>query len=79
MAMLESGCSPEQARDVLPTSLKTELIMTANLRELRHFLRLRTDRAAHPQMREVAVPLLLMLKEQIPAVFDDIKIEEDGG
>lgn len=78
MAMLECGCSPEQARDVLPTSLKTELMMTANLRELRHFLRLRTDRAAHPQMREVAVPLLLMLKERIPAVFDDIKIEEEG-
>lgn len=78
MEMLESGCSPEQARDVLPTSLKTELIMTANLREWRHFLKLRTDKAAHPQMREVAVPLLLMLKERIPAVFDDIQIEEEG-
>lgn len=78
MAMLENGCSPEQARDVLPTSLKTELIMTANLREWRHFLKLRTDRAAHPQMREVSVPLLMMLKERIPAVFDNIKIEEEG-
>lgn len=77
MAMLEDGCSPEQARDVLPTSLKTELMMTANLREWRHFLKLRTDKAAHPQMREVAVPLLLMLKERIPAVFDDIQIGEE--
>lgn len=78
MEMLKDGCSPEQARDVLPTSLKTELIMTANLREWRHFLKLRTDKAAHPQMREVAMPLLLMLKERIPAVFDDIQTEEEG-
>jgi thymidylate synthase (FAD) len=66
------GWKPEQARAVLPNSLKTEVVMTANLREWRHFFRLRTALAAHPQMREVAVPLLLEMQHRIPVVFDDI-------
>ena len=70
--MLEDGCTPQEARSVLPSSVKTEVVMTANLREWRHFLRLRTATAAHPQMRELTVPLLHELK-QIPVVFDDIK------
>lgn len=70
--MLDSGCTPQEARAVLPNSLKTELIMTANIREWRHFLKLRTDKAAHPQMREVALILLDMLKNKIPLLFDDI-------
>lgn len=67
------GWSPQQARAVLPNSLKTEVIMTANLREWRHFLELRTSAAAHPQMREVAVPLLSMLQDLVPVIFDKIK------
>jgi thymidylate synthase (FAD) len=70
--MLFAANSPQEARSVLPNSLKTEIIMTANLREWRHFLRLRTSKAAHPQMREVTVPLLEELKHKIPVVFDDI-------
>jgi len=70
--MLDWGCSPQEARAVLPNSLKTEIIMTANIREWRHFLRLRTSPAAHPQMREVANLLLKKLKAKIPVVFDDI-------
>lgn len=70
--LLEWGCSPQEARAVLPNSLKTELIMTANLREWRHFLKLRCSPAAHPQMREVANLLLEELKIKIPIVFDDI-------
>ncbi|NMB41798.1 MAG: FAD-dependent thymidylate synthase, partial [Firmicutes bacterium] len=62
-----------EARAVLPNSLKTELVMTANIREWRHFLKLRTSPAAHPQMREVANLLLKELKAKIPVVFDDIK------
>jgi len=73
--MIEHGASPQEARSVLPNSLKTEIVMTANLREWRHFLRLRTSKAAHPQMRELAVPLLLDLKKRIPVVFDDIVAE----
>lgn len=70
--LINLGCPPQEARSVLPNSLKTEIVMTANLREWRHFLRLRTSKAAHPQMREIAVPLLEELKRLIPVVFDDI-------
>ena len=56
-AMLNWGCTPQEARSVLPNSTKTEVVMTANLREWRHFLKLRTAKAAHPQMRELTVPL----------------------
>ena len=71
--MLAEGCTPQEARSVLPNSTKTEVVMTANLREWRHFLKLRTAPAAHPQMRELTVPLLKELQERIPVVFDDIK------
>lgn len=69
------GTTPQQARSVLPNSIKTEVIMTANYREWRHFLNLRAARAtgpAHPQMEELAVPLLRELSGLIPEVFDDI-------
>lgn len=73
--MLDWGCSPQETRAVLPNSLKTEIVMTANLREWRHFLKLRTSKAAHPQIREIAIPLLKELKERIPVIFDDIEVE----
>lgn len=74
-SLLEAGATPEKARTVLPNSLKTELVMTANMREWRHFFKLRTDKPAHPQMREVALLLLAYFKEQIPVLFDDIEVE----
>ena len=74
MFMLENGATPEQARSVLPHSAKTEIICTYNLREWRHFLKLRTARNAHPQMRELVTPLLDKFKELIPIIFDDIII-----
>ena len=70
--LLDFGCSPQEARAVLPNSLKTEIVMTANLREWRHFLKLRTSPTAHPQMWELTVPLLNELKARIPVIFDDI-------
>lgn len=70
--LLDIGLLPQEARAVLPNSLKTEVVMTANLREWRTFFKLRTAEAAHPQMREVTRPLLDELKELIPVVFDDI-------
>jgi thymidylate synthase (FAD) len=70
------GWRPEQARSVLPNSLKTEIVMTANLREWRHFFRLRTAAAAHPQMREVACPLLAKFRQFMPVVFDDVGTTE---
>lgn len=73
LAMRASGAKPEEARSILPNSLKTEIFVTMNLRELRHFLKLRTAKAAHPQMREVALKIYQILVEKLPAVFDDLK------
>ena len=78
--LLNFGCTPQEARAVLPNSLKTEVVMTANLREWRHFFKLRTAQAAHPQMREVATLLLRRMQELIPVVFDDIQeVHRDQG
>ena len=77
-ALLDAGLSPQEARAVLPNSLKTEVVMTANIREWRHFLKLRCAPAAHPQMREVATQLLLEVKQRIPVLFDDIDLNWEG-
>lgn len=73
LAMRAAGARPEQARSILPNSLKTEIFVTMNLRELRHFLKLRTSPKAHPQMRQIALKILDVLTEKLPAIFDDIK------
>ncbi len=73
LKLIEMGAKPEQARSVLPNSLKTEIVCTMNLREWRHFFKLRTAREAHPQMIEVARMILDKFKEVIPVVFDDIR------
>ncbi|MFP4284622.1 MAG: FAD-dependent thymidylate synthase [Desulfovermiculus sp.] len=72
MQLLDQGASPQQARAVLPNSLKTEVVMTANLREWRHVFRLRCQKAAHPQIREVMLGLLADLQKRIPVLFDDL-------
>lgn len=73
MDLIRLGATPQEARSVLPNSLKTEIVVTMNLREWRHFFKLRTSPAAHPQIREVAIPILERFKEIIPIVFDDIQ------
>ena len=70
--LIELGASPQEARSVLPNSLKTEIIITMNLREWRHFLTLRTSKAAHPQMQEVSKMILKEFKEKLPVIFEDI-------
>lgn len=67
--MLKNGWVPQQARSVLPNSIKTEIIMTANLYEWYHFFDMRADRAAHPQMQELSYPLLKMVNELVPDFF----------
>ncbi|HWS30923.1 MAG TPA: FAD-dependent thymidylate synthase [Clostridia bacterium] len=76
--LLNAGCAPEEARSVLPNSLKTELIVTANVREWRHILSLRAARAAHPQARELMGRLLKELKEKAPALFGGLNAEEES-
>jgi thymidylate synthase (FAD) len=61
----------------LPNSLKTEIVITANLREWRHFFKLRTALVAHPQMREITIPMLMQFKSMIPIIFDDINPKEE--
>ena len=70
--LLDLGAAPQEARSILPNSLKTELAVTMNLREWRHFFRLRTDGAAHPQMRETACALLADFRERIPVLFEEL-------
>ena len=76
LALLNQGATPEHARSVLPNSLKTEIVVTMNLREWRHFLKLRTAKDAHPQLREIAIPLLAEFQRRIPVVFDDIVVDD---
>jgi thymidylate synthase (FAD) len=70
--LISLGAKAEEARSILPNSLKTEIIVTMNLREWRHFFLLRTSPKAHPQMREIAVPMLRKFKELMPIVFADL-------
>jgi thymidylate synthase (FAD) len=70
--LLKAGARPEEARGVLPNALKTEIVVTMDLREWRHFLRLRTSRAAHPQMAEVANLILDEFQQRYPVFFQDI-------
>jgi thymidylate synthase (FAD) len=72
MKLLSLGARAEEARSVLPNSLKTEVVMTANIREWRHILSLRCSKAAHPQIREIMLPLLEEFQQKIPVLFDDI-------
>lgn len=72
--MIEHGWTPEQARSILPNSLKTEVVMTANIREWRHFFRLRCSPAAHPQMRQIATMMLAEFKNAVPVIFDDLEV-----
>ena len=70
--LLEKGWKPEQARDVLPNALKTEIVVTGNYREWRHFFKLRCDEKAHPHIRLLAQETLEDLRYRIPVVFDDL-------
>ena len=73
--LLDEG-KAEEARSVLPNSLKTELVMTTNIREWRHFFKLRCSKAAHPQMRQVAIMLFEQMKSKYPVFFEDIDIDK---
>lgn len=70
--LIKGGASPQEARSILPNSLKTEIVVTMNIREWRHFFKLRTAQTAHPQMREIAQMMLVDFKEKFPILFDDI-------
>ena len=74
--MIAKGATPEQARDVLPLCLKTEIVCTWNLREWHEVLRLRTAKDAHPAIRALMIPVLRELQEVYPEIFNDIEVTE---
>lgn len=74
--MIAKGATPEQARDVLPLCLKTEIVCTWNLREWHEVLRLRTAKDAHPAIRALMIPVLHELQEVYPEIFNDIEVIE---
>lgn len=74
--MNEQGLKPQEARSILPNSLKTEIWVTANIREWRNILKLRTAPNAHPQMRELMCPLLDEFKKNLEPFFFDISYKE---
>lgn len=76
LSAVDMGATPQEARSILPNSTKTEITITANYREWRNFFKLRTAKAAHPQMVQVTRPLLKELKTRLPIIFDDIEVEE---
>jgi len=67
--MIKFGCKPEQARSVLPNSLKTEIVMTANFRQWKEVFKQRCSPEAHPQMREVMLPLRKEMQKILPEIF----------
>jgi thymidylate synthase (FAD) len=75
--LIKLGAKPEEARSILPNSLKTEIVTTYNLREWRHVFEMRCQKAAHPQIREIMIPLLKHFKSKIPIIFDDFVIQHD--
>ncbi len=79
LELIKMGASAQEARSVLPNSLKTEIIVTANLRQWRHILNLRCSKASHPQVRQIMLPLLNEVSRKVPVIFEDLaeKYEED--
>ena len=75
LQLLKEGCRPEEARGVLPNDLKTEFVATANIVALRHFIKLRAAKGAHPQIRALALQLLEKLNDGIPVLFEDLAEE----
>ena len=77
MEMKKLGASTDMCREVLPHSTAGEYTMTANIREWKHILKLRTNSHVHPSIRQVLIPLLKYFKEQMPEIFDDVPYDED--
>lgn len=75
--LIENGWTPQRARAVLPNCVKTEIVVTGNVREWRNCFKLRTEQTAHPQMREIMIPLIFKLNEDIPELWEDIIVSNN--
>ena len=76
LSLIKAGSTAEKAREVLPNSLKTEIVVTANLREWRHIFNLRCSKKAHPQVRQLMTNCCKEFKTFIPVLFDDIELHD---
>ena len=76
MKMAAAGCAPDEMRMILPHSTAAEVTMTANIREWRHILDLRTKKMTHPAIRQLLIPLLLKFKADMPELFNSIEYDE---
>jgi len=74
--LLLAGWRPQEARSVLPNALASKILMTGNVRNWRHFFQMRTCKEAHPQMRQVTIPLLIQFQTRFPILFEDIVPDE---
>jgi len=72
LTLLDLGAKAQEARSVLPNSLKTDIVITANIREWRHIFKLRCSKASHPQMRQSMLPLLAEFHKRVPVLFDSL-------
>ena len=77
MRMVDNGAKPDQLRMLLPHSTASQVTMTANIREWRHILDLRTKNMTHPSIRQLLIPLLLKFKEDMPELFNSIEYDVD--
>ena len=77
MKMKDLGATTDMCREILPHSTAAEYTMTANIREWKHLLGLRTTKHVHPAIRQVLIPLLLYFKEQMPEIFEEVEYDED--
>lgn len=77
MKLEKLGCTPDEMRMILPHSIAAEVTMTANIREWKHILELRTTKFVHPSVQQVMIPLLLKFKEEMPEIFSNIEYNED--
>ena len=75
-SLIRFGAKPEEARDVLTNSLKTEVVVTYNIRQWRHFLKQRMAPGCHPKMRKLARLCLNDLKHSFPVFFEDIEVKK---
>ena len=75
LTLVGNNCTAQEARSVLPNSLKTEVAVTFNFREWRHFFQLRASAASHPQMRQIAIPLLLLFRKKLGVIFEDLEYD----
>lgn len=73
-ALRKAGWIPEDARQVLPIGIKSQIVTSANFREWRHIFKMRTSKFAHWEIRKVMGDLLIKVQKIVPVIFDDFKL-----